>query len=401
MSLISTNVHILKEAYFGGSKQLKEAERLIDSLILIAKQKQDEPTFKLSESPTNKKLENVLASQFGVKSIKLYWCRTPDARIYTRPYITQFSGISEYINKKNYKLTKVFKNKDKEIFITGTDSLLTDADLSSQEILAIILHEIGHNFDTTALRMITGLPLFWISKFVSNAAKRFDERFDNIVRKHSKFYDPLMNYFFLFSKEMSFLRPILNLLPKNTTSQQTQNKQETPMKWMYTFMGFIGSFPSYGSERFSDSFATSYGYGQYLGTALMKLESYYKEDTAFGAIINSTPVLNCMYAYASIFDSIVQSLFTTHPDNGARIKASINKLKRDLNDPSISKELKAQVEKDLAALEDVYNDYLQVEDIPEFRNQVLVAYRMMNEKIFGGKFNIHEILDPIYSRSEV
>ena len=400
MLTLNNNIQILKESYFGKSKHLEEAERLLDNLILIAKQKQDDGSFKLSETSTNKKLEKVLVNQFGVKDIHIDWIRTPNASMHTRPYITQFSGVNEFINKKNYNLTKVFKNKDKEIFITGTDSLLTSVGLTAQEILGIILHEIGHNFDTTTLAMVTGLPVFWVSKFMNKVSKTIEDKKDDFVRKNSNFYDILMDYLFIFSREMSFLRPITRLLPIIKPVERPDNESEMPTSKM-RMIGFIGTISTYGSERFADSFAASYGYAQHLSSALLKLEKYYKGDTSFGAIVNSTPILKTLYAYANIYDSMMRSITCGHPEDGVRIKASINKLKRDINDPSISKELKAEIKKDLEALEDLYDSYLKVEDMPEFKNKVSVAHRMMSEKLFQGKFNVHEIFDPIYTLSEV
>ena len=52
MSLLTSNTQILKEAYFGGSKHLKEAEKHIADLIEIAKN--SDSKFQLSKCATNK-----------------------------------------------------------------------------------------------------------------------------------------------------------------------------------------------------------------------------------------------------------------------------------------------------------------------------------------------------------
>lgn len=399
MSLLTSNTQILKEAYFGGSKHLKEAEKHIADLIEIAKN--SDSKFQLSKCATNKKLENALAKQFGVKSVNIHWMRSPyAAKLYTRPYITQFSGISEYINKKNYNLTKTFKNSDKEIFLSGSDSFLTDVGFTPDEILAALLHEIGHNFDTTTLRMVTGLPGFWCTKMFSRLAMYIDRVADAIVRKFSDFFDPLMDFFFLMDKELLFIAPIQRIFKLFTPKQNSINIDGKIFKQMM-LNSILSSFAGYGSERFSDSFAASYGYGVQLNSALAKLDRFYKQDTMYGTIVNNIPVVNCLYSYALIFNDIIVSISSVHPDNGNRLKSTINKLKRDLNDPSISKELKKAIEKDLDALEELYDDYLEVKDIPEFKTGVLTAYRKMNDKFFGGKFNIHEILNKEYERNEV
>lgn len=399
MSLLTSNTQVLKEAYFGGSKHLKEAEKHIADLIEIAKN--SDSKYQLSKCPTNKKLEDALAKQFGLKLVNIHWMRNPSANLYTRPYIAQFSGIGEYINKKNYNLTKTFKNADKKIYISSTDSFLTDVGLTPDEILAALLHEIGHNFDTTTLRMVMGLPSLWCATIFSRAGRRADIISDNIVRKFSDFFDPLMDFFHLFNKEMNFLEPISRIInmitPKKTPSNPTYPKLRRKM----LFNQFLHSFAGYGSERFSDSFAASYGYGVSLNRGLIKLEKFYKEDTMYGVFVNNIPVLDCLYSYALIFNNIVVSIMAVHPDNGIRLKSTINKLKRDLNDPSISKEMKKVIEDDLDTLESLYDDYLEVKDLPEFKTSVLTAYRKMNDKLFGGKFNIHEILNKEYERSEV
>lgn len=401
MSLLSNNTQILKEAYFGNSNYLKQAVKHIDELMEVANK--SDSKYELSKSRPNKKLEEVLAKQFGVKSVNIHWMRVERANFYTRPYISQFSGISEYVNRTEYEKMKIFKNSEKEIYITGTDSFLTNVGLTPEEVLACILHEIGHNFDTTVLKIMQGLPVFWMSKIMSRAGRIVDLVRDSIRRKISKIYDPIQTIWFLYMKEMTFMGPIQRIQKIFSPNNHLMG----PNEYIKTILGgslimnAISTMPGYGGERFADSFATSYGYGPEIGTALMKLQSYYKENTFYGSVINSIPVLNSIYSCAIIFGELVSSITGVHPENGTRIKASINKLRRDLNDPSIDPALKKAIQKDLDAMEQVYEDYLSVKDIPEFKTGVLESYRRMNDKVFGSKLNIHEILNKLYEEEEV
>lgn len=401
MLILTNNVSILKEAYFGSSKYLKEAEEHIARLIEIAKKSNSK--FKLSECPANKKLESALAKQFGVESVNIHWMRSPSANAYTRPYMTQFSGISEYINKKNYNSTKVFRNSSKKIFLSSTDTILTGVGFTPEEILAVILHEIGHNFDTTTLRMFQGIPFFWASTIISNLGHITDMVTDSIIRQFSILLDPVMDLFHLFTKEMGFFSPITRIINfiKNLPSLKSLKMIEYVPDYFQIATNIINFGAAYGSERFADSFATSYGYGPQLSNALMKLDSFYKENTFIGEIVNEIPVVNCVYSFAVVFDDIITSMKSVHPQTGTRIKISLNKLKRDLADPSIDAGMKKAIGKDIDALEKLYDDYLEVRDIPEYRTCVLVGYRKMNEKIFGGKLNIHEILNMVYEKEEV
>ena len=401
MSLLSSNTQILRESFFGGSKELKQAEKLIEQLIVVAEKNRSNAKFKLSECETNKKLEKTLAKQFGVQSVNIHWMMSPIATLYTRPYITSFSGISEYYNRKNYKNTKVFKNSEKQIYISSNDGFLLDVGLTPEEILATLLHEIGHNFDTTALRIITGMPVFWYSIIISNYGAAIDKIRDEILRKFDKISKPFMQMMLLITKEMSFLSPIERIvkLMKNGFTAPTMIQSE---KYRNTVLAIFGtSFAGYGGERFSDSFAASYGYGVPLNSALAKIDKFYSEGTFYGTVVNNIPVVNCIYSFAYIFNNICRSIMAVHPDNGIRMKSTINKLKRDLNDPSVDKQLKKVIIKDLETLEQMYDDYLNVKDIPEYKTCVLVAYRKMCDKVFGGKFNVHELLNSLYEYEEV
>lgn len=403
MSLLSSKTQILRESFFGGSKELKQAEKLIEQLIVIAEKNRSNGKFKLSDCETNKKLEKTLAKQFGVQSVNIHWMMSPIATLYTRPYMTSFSGVSEYYNRENYKKTKVFKNSEKQIYISSNDGFLLDVGLTPEEILATLLHEIGHNFDTTALRIIAGIPVFWYSIAISNYGAAIDKTKDEILRKIDKISQPFTQMMFLITKEMSFLAPIerIGKLIRNGFSFTGPSWMKPENYKKAALANFGMSFAGYGAERFSDSFATSYGYGVPLNSALGKLDRFYNEGTFYGAVINNIPVVNCMYSFAFIFNNICTSIMGVHPDNGIRMKSTINKLKRDLNDPSVDKQLKKVIIKDLETLEQMYDDYLNVKDMPEYKTCVLVAYRKMCNKLFGGKFNVHELLNLLYEYEEV
>ena len=119
----------------------------------------------------------------------------------------------------------------------------------------------------------------------------------------------------------------------------------------------------YGAEKFADSFATSYGYGPELSSVMVKLDKY-KYNLVNAADI---PVLNIGSDLIKTSTDI--ALFGTdpHPSNITRINNQLNKLKRDINDPTLTPKIKHELQEQIDRCEKIIEDMTSVDSANDGR----------------------------------
>lgn len=169
--MLIQNMNPIQEAYFGKSSTLREAEGVIASIMKDLKIKNidqlpnrivDTPA--LNKSSKNKKLENLLQKQFGFGEVYFHWDGTDDPNAYS---VTK--GIIKTITSGLPKLPVkqadggYYDNDHDFLCAINVNAGLIDAGLTAEEILGVILHEIGHNFDCTPVTtLVTFTDFLWI-----------------------------------------------------------------------------------------------------------------------------------------------------------------------------------------------------------------------------------------------
>ena len=164
------NMQPVQEAYFGKTKNLLEAEKIIKSIVKKFKVPFDKigkrmiDAAELNKSSENKKLQELFKKEFGFGEMYIHWdgSETVNAFSFSR-------GIIKLIDSDMPKLP--VKQSDGGYYDSGHNYLcvvnlysgLIDAGLTAEEIMAIILHEIGHNFQCTPItNMTTFTDIVWI-----------------------------------------------------------------------------------------------------------------------------------------------------------------------------------------------------------------------------------------------
>lgn len=177
----------VEESYFGKSRTLVACEGVIKSIIKELKIPNNDKlpqrvvdTPKLNKSDLNKKLQDLLQKQFGFGEMYVHWdgSDVPNAYSFTK-------GIIKLIGTDMPKLP--VKQADGGYYDEGHSYLCTvnvyagliDAGLSAEEILAVMLHEIGHNFDCTPMTtLLTFTDLLWIPINVFEAVTSLEKAKD-------------------------------------------------------------------------------------------------------------------------------------------------------------------------------------------------------------------------------
>lgn len=149
------------------------------------------------------------------------------------------------------------------------------------EILAIILHEIGHSFYVGPIHEITSdvlnmLNVVDINKLAATmianslvvegasvTTNMVGDAVPTAKKMFSQYYNMMSTLLSPLARIMEVVGPIYSIIALIT--KFAISTIMTPIK-------FVGGLVQYDSEKFSDSFATAYGYGAELSSALIKFE---------------------------------------------------------------------------------------------------------------------------------
>ncbi|MGL5745094.1 MAG: hypothetical protein ACRCXX_08085, partial [Cetobacterium sp.] len=185
-----------------------------------------------------------------------------------------------------------------------------------------------------------------------------------------------------------------------------------PMSWSRQIMGIgiMSAFNvitfgwldtvylSYDNEKFSDNFATSYGYGPEIASAMVKFDRFQfggggsktlndlakKDETggiSWALTLGSLPVMLTSHA-----------LLGCHPSTETRILDQIKMLRSELNKKDLKPETKKKIKADLDRLEKVEKDFFnsnpnEVNSFKKWRQDSAKA-----SKSYGG--DVREIVNP-------
>ena len=145
-NVLNEHVNFVNEAYFGKTPQLLELENAIGELRESYSFMRD-----YTATPEIKRIEDAVIAQFNMEyfSLNIIPQNIPNAFTYpigTRFDIVKSDRLSDYViadQKNGYK----FKKGNGFVIITAIyGGVLANPNFTNAEVVAILLHEIGHNF---------------------------------------------------------------------------------------------------------------------------------------------------------------------------------------------------------------------------------------------------------------
>ena len=375
----------------------KEYGTLIDGADLL---KDSSSAAKITNSDFNKMIERNFKKLFGLKGFRLMWTNgSPNAM--TMP------GTFTFLNKGTNKDGK-YTNKNLKIGVMIDIGLVLYCEMNEVELLAIILHEIGHNFYNSIFQTLAHIPIgISISPFGNIKKKSIwlwsiirllngnNGGFSNINlrSKIDAWIDenaPIVAQIYNFNKK--FIYNISTLLGIASLPGLIKNFKAFLQKQIISFRSVFG----YNMEKFADSFAVDHGYGTELASALDKLKN--PKHTVTWLIVDNVVGLNWVVDIFNVSSEILLSALDEHPSNQNRIRTGLDRLKRSAKDPKLDPEIREDLEKQIESYEKYYYEqYLNPDSDENKKKTVSVLTRIGIEKVFGGKMDIRELiyaLDP-------
>ena len=317
----------------------------------------------------------MLADYFGFDYVDFNLSNSVKTNAYTMPIGRGIlSGFT--VNYQNFK--NVLK-RDKEglhvkngtdlaglsLYVRVTTGLWNNPEVTDGEILAIVLHEIGHNFQSMnksslhTYDMVLSTFLFITAITSANIAPvGYDGNVRANANRSAKYDSSLVSFVNMASLirgcgsviTHNFLDLLKLLTPfSSTIGSALVNVLSTAINNPLSVL--LTPFNK-GAEYYSDNFANELGYGTELATALTKI-TVDRDATAISRFVQGS---NCIRELQDILTLIAESIvspISSHPKTGRRIGVMIKKLNKELNKSDMSPALKKEIKEQIKQLEEV------------------------------------------------
>lgn len=405
--------NIVTEAYIGKHKEFSIVEKNMNKLVKEINEYYPKisidnlntikvPISKINDSKYKKNIEASLKKIFDLKDIEIVFIDELNPNACT---ITSSFNIFEKMKDENGH----YKNPKMSIYLMVDVKMVTYYKITSKELIAIILHEIGHNFYNSFLSILgkTGLGLIDMLKsdqLIFNIVKSLSilGLFDIIelkkifikgrgdVTKLIEKHIPVLSSMIRTIQEITFnFSSILGLqglaLPKLMTIKNSA---------IYKMVGFKTLF-GYSEERFADTFVTDHGYGAELASSMGKLAAGPKTTGTF--IVQSIPVLRVFYDFNITQIRFLNLMLDPHPDNITRSVHSLNRLKKYLKNDSLSPEMKKSIEVQIKEHEDAIDKIIKMNK--DGKKIFSWLSNLAIYKIFKGNIDPRELIWAIDSKN--
>jgi hypothetical protein len=317
------------------------------------------------------------------------------------------------------KLKSKFKNKpidpnDLDIKVFVDKNLIHSLELTPSEVIGSMLHEIGHQMNTswfsiisvsvppilsiiledeTTTNKIINTAMLGITMVLSKYTVKIRAEMDKIIDSYlyktpaGKIATRYIQYIQEPLQSIYSLRQMYGLI--NGTKQFNFKKILAQSLNPSSIFG-------YSDEKFADSYATAYGYGPALSSTFRKFDMEHPNGFDFTKI----PIVNVAYDFTRVTMGMVHMYTDEHPQHITRVYSQIKKLKRELKDPSLPKKYVKEIESQINELEDICEKMMSIRENKE-RGMVFSALaNKIIVKIFKGSIDLRDIPELIW-RHEV
>lgn len=380
---------ILLEAYTGKNSNMKKAEVSLSKFIdlLYEGYKGDDKHIinnfapKLNNNKYIKDVEKHLNNEFKFNSLKIQFNILDPLSFNAGPHT--IPSVFRFFRGNDIKEI----NKSLDVVVYMDIPFIVEHNLTTSEVMAIILHEIGHSLDLSApsrfLAYFNAITTLGIFPLYVEGMRMLKTSINSIIDEIISV--PIFRKSIVYYQHL--LRDFYNLMRIDSTMKLP----------VYLFYGVLATLSgvhlNYYAERKSDSVAVQYGYGPELASGLNKLNQF-TAQTNFEKIVRSNPVSGLLYDLNDAIMMIVGIILKPHPANINRAKNALYKLKADLRDPSIPSNLKKEIKKEIAQLEKIVEDM----ETPSFKQNEYRLFTALTNRIVGyGTGRNRNILDLFHS----
>lgn len=380
MSKYGTDIQSVTEGYVGKTKATREMEEVVAQMKSDLYGKHMGPrTHGLADAASHpgwKQLEALIKEEFNFKKVIIFPIATnaiPNAM--TMPWLSRCNRAS--LTKMPTKLTKHGEFwKDDQSYIT-TFWFFTDLlyHLEPDEFVGVILHEVGHNFDIMQASFCADYFawLFWIHDNIV-------ERVLDVVKLFHINTIQVVSSFTIWSylSKLGIIRLFNTINTLFIEAQKIVGLASNPFKvGADMIIGTVGgatpakiaagiyfSTMGYAKEDWADSFASVYGYGPAMISAMDKMDYLIKEykffrgnDSAVARALNEACYVHSTLKFLTLM------LFDPHQETQTRVRKILDDLEKTAKDKNMPKETRKLILRDVEVARKNYAKFVKGTDI--------------------------------------
>lgn len=321
------------------------------------------------------KVGEMIADIFNFKIVDFMLYNDPQPNAYTYPagysLDRNFNFAADQLEdvSKGYR----FKHKTLSTVIRVSTGLWVNSNFTDAEITAIVLHEVGHNFQHTINGMISGYSsaIFFLNFLSLCGGNVMALTNDSGIRAvicnacHNLGIDGAVNLFSTLtgiskkiSLEMRALAGVLTLgvgAAADTIFALALSFALNPIGMgVQVLMNPIGK----GQENISDQFASDMGYGPELTSALMKM-SLVPENSGSGVLkfAGNNQFIGNVCTLFGLPVEILLSILDPHPKVPKRAVNVVRDLERELNKSDLSPAMKKEVRENINRTKEIIDRF--------------------------------------------
>jgi len=370
----------LKDLFLNEAYQGREHVRPIaDAMKKIERRILRDPWVDICRTPEGKALDAAICKVFGFKSAHVYWPRSLTALDedgpMTIPAARVLSKSNEHLRYGSFKNGFYDSKHNMIVYIQMANALVTRAHCTADEMTAILIHEIGHNFDFSPYT-VEG---FWVDAIVDivSCLEKLDplgaafsglDTASTVLDKDGTLRRIEMEIHNIKDTIGRMVPPIGVVLGGVGAAKTAWHKliqyilvpgglfTSMPMRFLFMPFNYTVNLFMRKGEMYADSMCAIYGYGPEQATALDKLTSAmstFNTDLGVFAILDN---------YMLVFQEFYALTSGEHGSNQQRALRMMDSLKRELKDPNIDPATRKACMAELERLETTYKKVILMPD---------------------------------------
>lgn len=373
MIFVKESLQAIQEVYVGATKDILELENLIGNIRRDYEVEQGQlKNFNLFSSVVRDKrwldVQNKMCDIWGFAdcSVNVYLSEYSNAYTYPVTYSMDVEPEKMIVRGPNgYKYSKI-SNFYTMFYISS--ALLCNKEYSDKEVMAVLLHEVGHSFsactknkcdlvqsgrDSAVFYYITCMVRYADPSYAvalvqnTNMYKKVMTALNNRSKDGKSLYvynsDFITNVTRILTFPLKILfTPLLNKIAASDWAKWISAKSKD-QKYMKNLAD------ARTDEYLSDSFAVMYGYGQYQVTGLTKM---YNESDAYEDFCKKVPIVGKLMQTSEYSYWVLAETFSVHPSLPARIDNITKELDAELKKSNLPPKMKKQIQENIKDLEE-------------------------------------------------